>query len=322
LTLGTSLDCNAQRIPDECDIATGHSQDCNLDALPDECQVQSPRAIDLAANTPHFVLSGDAELNGDTLELRPAPDLPASAVQDPFGILRAQHFRVQFDIKSSGLGTPSLSFVAFDSDEHFDIQSFGAEGLASGALVLRLGTLDSEGNGENALAVIFNGESLGRYVPSFELDDGQWHSVQLGFDGRFLNLSLSSGAGVFETAFQALKVPEPLPYAVRFGLGSSDADGASEHSIENLKFWLPNALDANGNRTPDSCECIADVDDGLNSGTPDGTVNAADLRYYLLLYQGGELVADLDNGAGAGVPDGVVSIEDLRYYLQRFRGGC
>jgi hypothetical protein len=172
------------------------------------------------------------------------------------------------------------------------------------------------------LSVIFNGQSLGRYVPSFELDDGQWHTVQLAFDGHFLNLALSSGDGVFETAFQALEVPERLPYAMRFGFGASDAEGASEHSIENLSLWLPNSVDPNGHRIPDSCECIADVDDGLSLGTPDGTVNAADLRYYLIIYQGGERVADVDDGLGSGVPDGVISIEDLRYYLQRFRGGC
>jgi len=327
LGLGTSLDCNAQRIPDECDISSGHSLDCDLDGRPDECQVQSPLPIDFASGTPHFVLGGDAQSVAGTLELRPAPDLPASAVQDPFGIFPAQHFRVQFDVKSSGLGAPSLSFVAFDADEYFEVQSFGAEGLAAGALVLTLGSLDAEGNGENVLLLSFNGETLGRYAPSFELDDGQWHTVAFGFDGRFLNLALSSGRGasgegVFETAFAALELPGTLPYAVRFGFGSSDAGGASEHSIENLSLWLPNAADGNGNRTPDSCECIADVDDGLSSGTADGSVTDDDLRYYLTLYRAGERAADVDDGLGSGVPDGVISIEDLRYYLQRFRGGC
>lgn len=326
LALGTSLDCNAQGIPDECDIGSEHSADCNLDGQPDECEVQSPRSIDFAG-TPHFVLAGDAQAEGGVLALRPAPDLPASAVQDPFGILPAGHFRVQFDVRSSGLGAPSLSFVAFDADEYFDTQSFGAEGLPSHALVVTLGSADAEGNGENVLTVILNGQSLGRYAPSFELDDGQWHTVQLAFDGHYLKLGISSGAGasgdgVLETAFQALELPGPRPYAVRFGFGASDAAGASEHSIDNLKFWLPNSLDPNGNRIPDSCECIADMDDGQNSGTPDGTVDDADLRYYLIIFQGGERVADLDDGLGTGVPDGVVTIEDLRYYLQRFRGGC
>jgi len=321
LALGTSLDCNAQGIPDECDIATGHSVDCNLDGRPDECEVQSPLSIDFAG-TPHFVLGGDAQVQDGVLDLRPAPELPASAVQDPFGILPARHFRVRFDVKSSGLGTPSVSFVAFDADVHPDVQSFGAEGLPFDALVLTLGGADAEGNGENVLTVIFNGQSLGRYAPSFELDDGQWHAVQLAFDGNYLNLGISSGEGVTETAFQALELPGPRPYAVRFGFGASDAEGASEHSIDNLKFWLPNSLDPNGNRIPDSCECIADMDDGLTSGTPDGTVEAADLRYYLIIYQGGERVADIDDGQGTGVPDGVVTIEDLRYYLERFRGGC
>jgi len=89
-----------------------------------------------------------------------------------------------------------------------------------------------------------------------------------------------------------------------------------------VQIWLPNSLDGNGNRVPDSCECIADVDDGLSLGTPDGTVNDADLSYYLSSFRAGERAADVDDGLSSGVPDGVITIEDLRYYLVRFRGGC
>jgi hypothetical protein len=36
---GTSSDCNANGIPDECDVAGATSQDCNQDGIPDECQM-------------------------------------------------------------------------------------------------------------------------------------------------------------------------------------------------------------------------------------------------------------------------------------------
>ncbi len=68
--------------------------------------------------------------------------------------------------------------------------------------------------------------------------------------------------------------------------------------------------------------CVADVDDGSGTGTPDGSVDIADLLYYLGLFDAGDLAADLDDGSGTGTPDGSVDISDLLYYLARFDAGC
>jgi hypothetical protein len=68
--------------------------------------------------------------------------------------------------------------------------------------------------------------------------------------------------------------------------------------------------------------CVADVDDGTASGTPDGGVTIDDLLYYLGLFEAGDVRADVDDGTGGGVPDGGVTIDDLLYYLVRFEGGC
>lgn len=68
--------------------------------------------------------------------------------------------------------------------------------------------------------------------------------------------------------------------------------------------------------------CIADLDDGSGSGTPDGGIGIEDLLYYLLQYDQGSLRADVDDGTGSGTPDGGVGIEDLLYYLARYDGGC
>ncbi len=48
---GTSADCNANGRPDECDVSNGYSADCNANGIPDEC--------DIAAGT-----STDYDLNG------------------------------------------------------------------------------------------------------------------------------------------------------------------------------------------------------------------------------------------------------------------
>ena len=68
--------------------------------------------------------------------------------------------------------------------------------------------------------------------------------------------------------------------------------------------------------------CIADVDDGTGTGTPDGGVTIDDLIYYLGIYSDGNSAADVDDGTGTGVPDGGVTIDDLLYFLFRYGEGC
>ncbi len=68
--------------------------------------------------------------------------------------------------------------------------------------------------------------------------------------------------------------------------------------------------------------CVADLDDGSGTGTPDGGVTIDDLLYYLSLFEAGSLAADVDDGSGTGTPDGGVTIDDLLYFLVRFEAGC
>jgi len=72
----------------------------------------------------------------------------------------------------------------------------------------------------------------------------------------------------------------------------------------------------------ESAPCVADVDDGTGTGTPDGGVTIDDLLYYLAIYAQGLPTADLDDGSSTGTPDGGVTIDDLLYFLQRFDAGC
>ncbi len=68
--------------------------------------------------------------------------------------------------------------------------------------------------------------------------------------------------------------------------------------------------------------CVADVDDGTGSGTPDLGVTIDDLLYYLALFENGDPEADVDDGTGTGTPDLGVTIDDLLYFLQRYEAGC
>lgn len=73
---------------------------------------------------------------------------------------------------------------------------------------------------------------------------------------------------------------------------------------------------------PNQPRCIADVDNGSGTGTPDGGVTIEDLLYYLGLFEAGDTRADVDDGTGTGTRDGGVTIEDLLYFLFRFEAGC
>jgi hypothetical protein len=68
--------------------------------------------------------------------------------------------------------------------------------------------------------------------------------------------------------------------------------------------------------------CVADVDDGSGTGTPDGGVDINDLLYFLGIFDAGVVAADVDDGSATGTPDGGVDINDLLYFLARFDAGC
>ncbi len=68
--------------------------------------------------------------------------------------------------------------------------------------------------------------------------------------------------------------------------------------------------------------CPTDMDDGEGGGNSDGSVDIADLLYYLQIFDLGDLEADLDDGSGTGTTDGVVDIADLLYFLEHFDLGC
>jgi hypothetical protein len=68
--------------------------------------------------------------------------------------------------------------------------------------------------------------------------------------------------------------------------------------------------------------CVADVDDGTATGTPDGGVTIDDLLFFLGIFEAGSLDADMDDGSNTGTPDGGVTIDDLLYYLVRYVAGC
>lgn len=68
--------------------------------------------------------------------------------------------------------------------------------------------------------------------------------------------------------------------------------------------------------------CPADLDDGTNTGTPDGGVDISDLLYILGAYEAADPSADIDDGSSTGQPDCGVDLNDLLYFLVWYESGC
>jgi hypothetical protein len=76
--------------------------------------------------------------------------------------------------------------------------------------------------------------------------------------------------------------------------------------------------------TPIVDTCPADLDDGSGDGIPNNAVDVADMLYFLIAFEVGDVNVDLDNDGdpAVGIPDGGVDINDLLFFLARFEGGC
>lgn len=121
--------------------------------------------------------------------------------------------------------------------------------------------------------------------------------------------------------------PSPWGGAMISGSNSLTLTLASVSALDNGTFACA-ASNACGLRTSNALPlavvtcCVADVDDGSATGTPDGGVTIDDLLYYLAIFEAGSTRADVDDGSSSGTPDGGVTIDDLLYFLARFESGC
>jgi predicted extracellular nuclease len=103
-----------------------------------------------------------------------------------------------------------------------------------------------------------------------------------------------------------------------------DQDGCEDSDNNNLDFSLlaPNPRNSASPLVVCPRVCVADLDDGTATGTPDGGVTIDDLLFYLVLFEAGDIRADVDDGSSTGARDCGVTIDDLLYFLFRFESGC
>lgn len=91
--------------------------------------------------------------------------------------------------------------------------------------------------------------------------------------------------------------------------------GSGVNDLGNPEGWIATLATS-------TAGCPSDLDDGTQSGRPDGAVTIDDLMYFLPRYEMGVVDADVDDGSGAGGRDCAVDLSDLLYFMQRFEAGC
>jgi hypothetical protein len=139
---------------------------------------------------------------------------------------------------------------------------------------------------------------------------GAWTTVQT------IGPASDNTGGWLQSSFRLSSVPAVArtnQMRIRFTAADLNPGSVIEAAVDDV---LIQAI------TCTSPSCVADVDDGSGTGTPDGGVTIDDLLYYLAIFEAGSVDADVDDGSSTGTPDGGVTIDDLLYYLVRFESGC
>lgn len=154
---------------------------------------------------------------------------------------------------------------------------------------------------------------------------------------------VATGIAPFEFRWQISSLSEPFGWVdvadgplVIGGVVWGTISGSSTHTLraqpDPLTYYVGSVLRFRaivtspcGTVTSDDAVltvCVADTDDGSETGTCDGGVTIDDLLYYLQIFEVGNLAADINDGSSTGAPDGGLTIDDLLYYLTRFESDC
>jgi CSLREA domain-containing protein len=218
-------DCNANGVPDECDVASGYSEDCNANGVPDECDVANDVPLD--AN----LLANPGAETGDT----------TGWTDDPTGSF--------FAITGIPPVEPGSAYVFYPDSQPVASLEQTVDLLAQGFSAF---TLDTERFLCRAGGWLRNGQSSDNGQISFMLLDEA--GVELArFDSPIVN-SLNNWTQVEKVL--------PLPSTTRLvrfrytayrGAGTSN-DAYLDSAYVILSGLPPTSTDCNDDGVPDECE--------------------------------------------------------------------
>lgn len=310
ISTGASADCNTNFIPDECDLGSGRSADCNNNGVLDECDVASTVTYNFDASSAPFQLNGSATRVGGRIRLTPAQAVTQGAmVTAPFSNDPMTRFDVAFDFQiGNGSGADGLSFMALNSATIGQGVTFGEEGMGVGSIGVQFDTYDNGGEGENTIEVISNGVTIGRYTPTFDLEDNLVHRAFITFAFNRMTVQVTNGAGAVETAFPGIPINNYTPFVARYAFGARSGGLHNEHWIDNVSFSVAGPNDANANGVPDECECIADFDHDLDT-------DSDDILQFFAAWDSGDPIGDVDG-------DLDTDSDDVVEFFARWEAGC
>jgi len=250
-------DCNGNRIPDECDVGAGTSADCNANEVPDNCEVGVTIEEDFNGEIESsYYLNGSAVLSAGAVRLTPAESSQTGSLVFDAAVSRPMSwFSASFDFRiGGGSGAEGLSFSAFDADVYSPLDVFGESGPGAASLSVEFDTYDSGGENDNHLDLLFNGVSLGSYDPTFDLNNNQWHHASVVFDGEAATVTLTPNGGSPEVAYDAVPVPDYVPFPSLYGFGARTGGSADAHWVDNVLIDCETIWDCNDNGIPDDCD--------------------------------------------------------------------
>ncbi|MEO0651711.1 MAG: hypothetical protein AAFZ65_13630, partial [Planctomycetota bacterium] len=208
-------DTDGDGIPDVIDFCDGGAEDCDHNGIGDECDfVKTARFEDfndaLYANYTFnedssaaqglAILSGGEPFNIGTLNFAPVSPLVATGFSTKFLVRHTQ---------TGAAAGDGFSFSAYDASLFGPDVVFGEEGLPlPGALSL---VFDTYANGadpnDNHIELRVGSESLGTYIPTFRIADGDWLEVVVEVVNEQADVTVGIMGQVGEQAFQNVLLP-------------------------------------------------------------------------------------------------------------------
>ncbi len=252
-------DCDADGITDAAEIAAGTAVDCNSNAIPDMCEWTTLTVTSLDGGLPDYVhTNGSATWDNDAVRLTEAVESRLGSlifeppVDDPF-----QDFGAAFDFRiGGGTGADGFAFALLQADAYDENTVFGEPGPGGSSIAFEFDTFFNEEAdvNDNHITVYRNGGAVETYTPTFNLDDNEWHHVDIDFFYGHLLMIVTGSNGLPETAFDMALAPRRL-ITNRYGFGARTGGATNEHWIDEVRFSVVvPAEDCNQNRTPDDCD--------------------------------------------------------------------
>jgi hypothetical protein len=306
---GAASDCNGNGVPDPCDVASGFARDCDGDGTLDSCEIAAGSVQDCNANGVPDPCEDDSvdrvtpnlgALSGLAPRTFVFEDLPLASTSVTVTVRAIGDLGAPTEFASLRLGSTTVASALFattgrDCPESADIATLVIQREAWNGIIAPLGVPAD-------LTVTLTASPL--------VDAAQcaspWTTVSISYGGPGYDCNGNGIKDICETVG-----------------GANDCDGNGRpDSCDVSNGSVP---DCNANGIPDSCDLAAGAEDDKDGdGRPDsceyaagdfdldGVVGAPDLSFLLILWgTSNPPVGDLDG-------DGIVGAQDLAALLLRW----